>query len=152
MKNVCRIYEYIYTNTGILNIGVLKSFWLITFCDLCCSQFLSSASLTPSLLNLLFINISFENSISFLSGFSYFPEQSHPSHTLLFILKIFIYFWLGLHCCVGFSPVAVSRGYSLVAMHRFSLCGLLLLWRTGSRACRLQELPHTGSGVAAPGL
>ena len=25
---------------------------------------------------------------------------------------------LGLHCCTGFSLVVVSRGYSLVAMHR----------------------------------
>ena len=24
---------------------------------------------------------------------------------------------LGLHCCMGFSLVVVSRGYSLVAMH-----------------------------------
>ena len=27
---------------------------------------------------------------------------------------------LGLHCCMGFSLVAVSRGYS-----RFSMCGLI---------------------------
>ena len=28
MKNIYRIYEYIYTNTGVLNIGVLKSFFV----------------------------------------------------------------------------------------------------------------------------
>ena len=40
------------------------------------------------------VNISFENSTSFLSGLSYFPEQSHPSHTLLFIYLKNIYLFL----------------------------------------------------------
>ena len=49
-------------------------------------------------------------------------------------------FWavLGLLSCVEFSLVAVSGGYSLVAVHRLSLQWLLLLQSTGSRACGLQ--------------
>ena len=41
---------------------------------------------------------------------------------------------LGLHCCTGFSLVAVSRGCSLIGVHR------------------LQYLQHVGSEVVAPGL
>ena len=35
-------------------------------------------------------------------------------------LVLFIYFLavLGLHCCIGFSLVAASRGYSLTVLHR----------------------------------
>ena len=45
----------------------------------------------------------------------------------------------------GFSLVVVSGGHAPAAMHR-----LLLLWSTGSRACRLQQLRLVGSAVAAP--
>ena len=38
-----------------------------------------------------------------------------------YIEKIFILAVLDLHCCMGFSPVAVSRGCSLVAV-----CGFLI--------------------------
>ena len=43
---------------------------------------------------------------------------------------------LGLCCCMGFSLVAVSRGYSLVVVagSSFSLPWLLLSWSMGSRA------------------
>ena len=46
---------------------------------------------------------------------------------IFFFLNKLIYFYLsiylvlailGLCCCVGFSPVAASGGYSLVAVHR----------------------------------
>ena len=57
---------------------------------------------------------------------------------------------LHLHCCVGFSLVAASRGYSSLQCTGFSSWQLLLLQTTGSRACRLQELWHVGSMVAAP--
>ena len=36
------------------------------------------------------------------------------------LLNLFVYLSLavlGLYCCMGFSLVAVSRGYSLVAVH-----------------------------------
>ena len=59
---------------------------------------------------------------------------------------------LGLHCCVGFFLVVVSGGYSLVAMHGFSLWWLLLLWSSGSKANGLQWLRHIGSAVVVPGL
>ena len=56
----------------------------------------------------------------------------------------------------GFSQVlcqaAVNGGYSLVAVVGFSLWWLLLLWSTGSRAHRLQQLQHVGSIVVAHGL
>ena len=43
-----------------------------------------------------------------------------------------------------FSLVAVSRGCSPRQCPCFALQGFLLLWSTGSGACRLQELQHTG--------
>lgn len=45
---------------------------------------------------------------------------------------------LGLGCYVGFPLVAASRSYSSLQCMGFSLGWLLLLQRTGSRACRLQ--------------
>ena len=54
-----------------------------------------------------------------------------------------MYFWLCWVFVVGFSLVAVSRGYSRVGVHGLltvvaSLA--LLLWNTGSRAHGLQSL------------
>ena len=40
---------------------------------------------------------------------------------------------LGLYCCLGFSLVSVSGGFSLLQYTGFSLQGLLLLRNTGSR-------------------
>ena len=43
------------------------------------------------------------------------------ARTLLFLNFLFIYLFLatlGLHCCMGFSPVAVSQGYSLAVVPR----------------------------------
>ena len=58
----------------------------------------------------------------------------------LFIFKFLAV--LGLHCSASFSLVVV--------------CGLLIgvvsLWSMGCRMCRLRELQHVGSAVAAPGL
>ena len=44
---------------------------------------------------------------------------------------------LGLHCCMGLAPVAVSRGYSLAVVPRLLIVWLLLLLSTGSRALEL---------------
>ena len=46
-----------------------------------------------------------------------------------FIYYLFILFLsvLGLHCCVGFSLVVASGGYSLAALRGLSLLWLLLL-------------------------
>ena len=59
---------------------------------------------------------------------------------------------LGLRCCTGFSLVAVSRGYSLVAVHGLLSRWLLLLWSMVSRACGLQSLWLEVSVVAIHGL
>ena len=40
---------------------------------------------------------------------------------------------LGLHCCLGFSLVVLSRGFPLVMVQRRRLTAVgLLLWDTGS--------------------
>ena len=52
----------------------------------------------------------------------------------------------------GLSLVRESRGYSLVMACGLWLQWLLLLQSTGSRACGLQKLRHTGSNVAIPRL
>ena len=48
------------------------------------------------------------------------PGNSHQGPVFFFLI-IFIYFFflavLGLHCCMGFSLVVASGGYSLVAVH-----------------------------------
>ena len=73
----------------------------------------------------------------------------------LFFFKGFIYFglfWVFSSFCVGFSLVAESGGYPQVAQLQcagFSLLWLLS-WSTGSKGCRLQQLRHMGSIVAAP--
>ena len=66
---------------------------------------------------------------------------------LLLFFKFFIYLFLAalcLHCSMGFSLVAESRGYSLVTSTGFSLLWLLWLPSSGSR--------HVGSLVASPRL
>ena len=47
-----------------------------------------------------------------------------------FFIYNFIYLFLtmlGLHCCVGFSLVVESGGYSLVAVHRLLITGASLV-------------------------
>ena len=58
---------------------------------------------------------------------------------------------LGLRCYVGFSLVVESEGYSLAAVCRFLVWGLLLLQSMGSRAhglsnCGSQALKHRLNG------
>ena len=58
---------------------------------------------------------------------------------------------LGFRCYISFSLVAVSGGYSLVAVH--SACGgFSCCWRMSSRARGLQESWCEGSVVAAARL
>ena len=59
---------------------------------------------------------------------------------------------LGLHCSVGFSLVAASKGCSSLQCTSFSLQRLPLLQSMGSRAHGLQQLWHTGSIVVLHGL
>ena len=48
----------------------------------------------------------------------------------LFFKKSVYLFWavLGLRCCVGFSRVAASKGYSLVATHGLLIVVASLVW------------------------
>ena len=59
---------------------------------------------------------------------------------------------LGLCCCLGFSLVVVSMGYSLVVVNWFPIDVASLVADTGSRVFVLPELQHMISGVVAPGL
>ena len=52
---------------------------------------------------------------------------------------------LGLRCCVGFSRVAASKGYSLVATHGLLIVVASLVWGA-------QALDKQASVVAAHGL
>lgn len=70
----------------------------------------------------------------------------------IFLVVIYLFFTvLGLHSCTGSSLVAGS-GATLAAVRGLPTAvrsGLLLLQSTCSRAHRLQELGHAGSGVVA---
>ena len=59
---------------------------------------------------------------------------------------------LGLSCCMGFTPVVASRDLWLT-YEDFSL-RWLLLWGTGSEACKVSScrLQSTGSVVVVHGL
>ena len=56
---------------------------------------------------------------------------------IIIILKIIFFYLfvavLGLGCCVGFSLVAGSRGYSLAAVHGLVIAVASLVGDTGSR-------------------
>ena len=56
---------------------------------------------------------------------------------------------LGFCCSTGFSLVVASRLLSTYSAHGISLWWFLLLWSTGSRACRLQQLRFLGSRAQA---
>ena len=64
---------------------------------------------------------------------------------LFFLIIIIILAALGLCCCTGFSPVAASRGYSLVAVP-----GLLIALASLVAEHRLQGMQ--APGVVAQGL
>ena len=92
------------------------------------------------------------------SGMS--PREKGPAWHSLPILSLslfflttvwFIYFWLGLVFITsqGLSLGIAGRGCSLVVVWRLLIWWLL--WRMGSRACRLQQLQPSGLVVAAHG-
>ena len=81
------------------------------------------------------------------------PEKREHKFFLLLLLffKEFyfsLYFLavLGLHCCVGFSLVAASGGYSSCDAGVFLLRWPFSLWSVGSRVRGLQELVACGLG------
>ena len=66
----------------------------------------------------------------------------------------FIYLFLavlGLHCYTGFSLVAVSGGYSVVAVCELFLLVACLLWNMGSRACGLSNCGTQAQQLQFPG-
>ena len=84
----------------------------------------------------------------------------HPnfySRIFKIIFKIYLFLAvLGLCCCMGFSLIAVSRGYSSLHCTGFLLQGLVLLRRTGWRAPSFsscgtwaRQLPFLGSKAQA---
>ena len=68
---------------------------------------------------------------------------------LFFFLSFYFIFLalLGLHCCVGFSLVAVIIGSSLVPVRELLIAGASLVAGTGFRVCGLQQLWLPGSGA-----
>ena len=69
------------------------------------------------------------------------------SHSVTYLFLFLFLAVLGLCCFKGFSPVAVSRGCSLLTLHE-----LLLLWSMGSRGLGLQQSRQVGSAAMAPRL
>ena len=61
----------------------------------------------------------------------------------LFIYRKCFLAALGFHCCESFSLVVASRGYSLVAVHRFLVAMASLILVGGSRM-QAQELLYLG--------
>ena len=56
-----------------------------------------------------------------------------------FSLNVYLFMaLLGLHCCLGFSLVVESRGYSLVAVHGLLIAVTSVVLERGSRALRLR--------------
>ena len=58
-----------------------------------------------------------------------------------FFFYNFVYLFmalLGLHCCLGFSLVVESRGYSLVVVHGLLIAVTSVVLERGSRALRLR--------------
>ena len=68
--------------------------------------------------------------------------MSHSSPPFSFNLLMAM---LGLHCCLGFSIVAASRGYSLVAAHGLLIATASLVAEHGLQGVQV-------SVVVAPGL
>ena len=61
-------------------------------------------------------------------------------YTYSFLVRLFVLAVLGLHCCAGFFLVAVSGGYSPVAVHRLLIAVAFLVAghssrRTGFSSC-----------------
>ena len=69
-----------------------------------------------------------------------------------FSCLLFIYLFLavlGLCCCVGFSLVVVSGGYSLVAEHRLQATLVSVVVACGLSRCGFQAVEHRLSSWSA---
>ena len=86
------------------------------------------------------IEVFFKNFFLLIKNFNLFTEawgnlQVYFWHLFFFLIDIYLFIgYAGSLLLLGLSLVAVSKGYSLVAMHRLSFLWLLLLQSTGSRA------------------
>ena len=69
---------------------------------------------------------------------------------LFIFLLCWVFAMLGLCCCVGFSLVAVSGGYSIAVVCGLLITAATLVQSTASRAHRLQWLQHVGSVAVVP--
>ena len=71
---------------------------------------------------------------------------------MLFFLIFLLYLFLtvqGLHCWVGFSPVAVSGAYSLAVVHKLLIMMASPVAEHRLQVCRLQQLSHVDLAVVA---
>ena len=82
-------------------------------------------------------------------SFSFRSSLTYLNTELFFFLNIQFYLFvalLGLHCCVGFSLVVGSRGYSLVVVHGLlfieASCGAWALRHLGFSSCSSWTLEH----------
>ena len=66
----------------------------------------------------------------------------------IFLLFFFFWLYLGLHCCVGFSLIVVSWGYSSCSAWASHCSGLY----DGLSCCRAQALGQSSAIVVAHGL
>ena len=67
---------------------------------------------------------------------SILATKSATFNHFLFLNIIYLFLaMLGLHCCIGFSLVEVSRGFSSVAVWRLLLLGAQALGRRGFSSC-----------------
>ena len=66
-------------------------------------------------------------------------------------MNLFIYVFLAVLVLLlpGLFSIVVSRGFSLVVMHRFLTEAASLVWSTGYRLHRLRQLQFPGSGAQA---
>ena len=89
--------------------------------------------------------------LSFVPCCSYSFQSTLEDDYIFKKISILFFFLavLGLHCCIGFSLVALWGGYSLVAALGLLIVEHELEWSTGSRALRLQQLWLPGSTAQA---
>ena len=59
---------------------------------------------------------------------SFGPQVYAFFKNIILFISLFILVVLGLHCCAGFSLVAVSRGYSLLAEQGLLIVVASLVW------------------------
>ena len=77
--------------------------------------------------------------------FIFLPKQRMQDKVFIILFICLFLAVLYLHCCVGFSLVEVSRGYSLDAEHRLVIVVASLVVEHGVQPYRLQQFQLPGS-------